>query len=54
MNSFLISESGLALIRISGGGMGALTQLDTESLTIQFVATRRPPPFSIIIRVGRF
>jgi hypothetical protein len=25
--------------------MGALTQLDIESLAIKFVSTRRPPPF---------
>jgi hypothetical protein len=45
MNSFLISENDLVLIQISGGGMGALTQLDTECLAIQFVSTRGPPPF---------
>jgi len=31
MNSFLISENGLVLVQISGRGMGALTQLDTEN-----------------------
>jgi len=43
-NSFLISENGLVL-QISGGGMGALTQLGAECLAIKFVSTRGPPPF---------
>ena len=43
-NSFLISENGLVL-QISGGGMGALTQLGAECLVIKFVSTRGPPPF---------
>jgi hypothetical protein len=30
MNSFLISENGLLFSQLSGGGMGALTQLDAE------------------------
>jgi hypothetical protein len=44
-NSFLISENGLVLFQISGGGMGALTQLGAECLAIKFVSTRGPPPF---------
>jgi hypothetical protein len=44
-NSFLISENGLVLFQISGGVMGALTQLDTEFLALKFVSTRGPPPF---------
>jgi hypothetical protein len=35
----------LVLLQISGGGMGALTQLDAEWLAIRFVSTRGPPPF---------
>jgi hypothetical protein len=44
-SSFLISENGLLLLQISGGGMGALTQLGAKWLAIQFVSTRGSPPF---------
>jgi len=40
-----MSENGLVLVQISGGGMGALTQLDAEGLAIKFVSTRGSPPF---------
>jgi hypothetical protein len=45
MNSFLISENGLMFLQISGGVLGALTQLDTKCSAIQFLFTRGPPPF---------
>jgi hypothetical protein len=33
--------------------MGALTQLDTKCLVIQFVSTRGPPPFfDRLVRLG--
>jgi len=43
-NSFLISENGCCSFKFQRR-YGALTQLVTERLAIQFVSTRRPPPF---------
>lgn len=53
MNSFLISENDFSLIQISGRGMGALTQLDTEYQSYRLSLRADHHLSSIVFTVAR-